>query len=83
MACGTPVVVADNGALRETAGGAAPLASPAGRGPRRAASALLADAASASGSAPPASQRAASFTWDRTARAIDALLSERIAAPRA
>ena len=28
-------------------------------------------------------QRAAGFTWDRTAREIDALLSERIAAPRA
>jgi glycosyltransferase involved in cell wall biosynthesis len=72
MACGTPVVAADTTALPETAGGAARLAPPDG----------VADAiAEVVGS--PAERarlrtaglaRAAEFSWDRTAREVDAIL---------
>ncbi len=81
MACGTPVVVADNGALRETAGAAGRVV-PAAEVPV-AVRAVLADATERERLRAAGLQRAAGFTWDRTARAIDALLSERIAAPRA
>ena len=72
MACGTPVVASDVTALPETAGGAARLAPPdqvaaaverPARRRRRA----------ASGCGPPASP-ARGFTWDRTAREVDAVL---------
>jgi glycosyltransferase involved in cell wall biosynthesis len=75
MACGTPVVCSDTTALPETAGGAARLAAP-----DEIAQAVIEtlgdEQLRAAGL-----ERAAGFTWDRTARAIDALLSERAASP--
>ena len=79
MACGTPVVASNTTALPETAGGAARLAAPA-EVPAGRTRDCSATQRSENGSAPPASPRAASFTWDRTAREVDALLSERVAA---
>jgi glycosyltransferase involved in cell wall biosynthesis len=72
MACGVPVVAARAGALPETCGGAALLADP--RSPRALAEAVetvLDDPGRwrAAGLA-----RAAGFSWDRTAAAVDALL---------
>ncbi len=71
MACGTPVVAADATALPETCGGAA----------------LLADPLDPRGSPTPSRRRsrpeplrarglarAAAFSWERTARELDALL---------
>jgi glycosyltransferase involved in cell wall biosynthesis len=81
MACGTPVVAADNSALPETVGAAGRVV-PAAQIPAAVRS-LLADGQERERLRAAGLQRAASFTWDRTARAIDALLSERIAAPRA
>ena len=81
MACGTPVIAADATALAETAGGAARLAPPAAvsdavcavvRSPEERARLRAAGLA-----------RAAPFTWERTARAVDAVLSERVASPHA
>jgi glycosyltransferase involved in cell wall biosynthesis len=74
MACGTPVVAADRGALPETCGGAALLVDPAD--PDAIAAAVLAaatgerDRLSAAGR-----ERAAQFSWDRTARATDAAIT--------
>lgn len=73
MACGTPVVAAAAGALPETCGDAALLADP--RDP-----AALADAVEAALDGPvPLRERglarAAAFSWDATARAVDALLA--------
>ncbi len=72
MACGCPVVAADATALPETCGGAALLADP--RSPR-----ALADALEAALDAPEPLRarglaRAAEFSWERTARELDALL---------
>jgi glycosyltransferase involved in cell wall biosynthesis len=77
MACGTPVVAADNTAIRETAGGAAKLAEDV------AGAALALGGAERERLRQAGLARAAQFTWDRTARAVDALLSARIAEPRA
>lgn len=79
MACGTPVVAADATALPETCGGAALLASP--DDPR-----ALADALDAALAAPDPLRarglaRAADFSWDRTARAVDGLLHGAAQAP--
>ena len=81
MACGTPVVTADTGALKETAGAAGRVV-PADEVPA-AVRQLLADDQERERLRAAGLERAASFTWGRTAREIDALLSERIAAPRA
>ena len=69
MASGTPVVTTRAGALPETAGGAARLVGDASELPGALAE-VLADPAElrAKGLA-----RAAAFSWDRTARAVDAL----------
>jgi glycosyltransferase involved in cell wall biosynthesis len=71
MACGTPVVAADAGALPETCGGAALLADP--RDPVAIADAVERAAGDerlgAAGIA-----RAANFTWESTARLVDSLL---------
>ena len=81
MASGTPVVCSDAAALPETAGGAARLAAP-GEVAEAAARRCSGDEGErASACARRASRRAAGFTWDRTARAVDALLSARAAAP--
>jgi glycosyltransferase involved in cell wall biosynthesis len=75
MACGTPVVAADAGALPETCGGAARLVPPDGEAFAAAVTSLLGDAAERDRLSAAGRQRAAAFTWDRTARAVDALLS--------
>jgi glycosyltransferase involved in cell wall biosynthesis len=71
MACGVPVVAANAGALPETCADAARYADPASPDDIAAQveAALDDDALRAAGP-----QRAAQFTWDRTARAIDALM---------
>jgi glycosyltransferase involved in cell wall biosynthesis len=74
MACGTPVVAADAGALPETCGGAAILVDP--HDPVAIADAV--DRAAGDerlGAAGVA--RAAAFSWERTAREVDALLRPR------
>jgi glycosyltransferase involved in cell wall biosynthesis len=72
MACGTPVVASDAGALPDTCGGAALLVDP--RDPPAIADAVQRaigdERLRAAGIA-----RAAQFSWDRTAREVDALLS--------
>lgn len=74
MACGTPVVAADATALPETCGGAALLASP--DDPRALADALDAALADPEPLRARGLARAAGFSWDRTARALDALLHQ-------
>ena len=72
MACGTPVVAARAGALPETCGDAARYADPRDpeRSPTRSSSAIGDDAPARA----PARRRAAQFTWERTARELDALM---------
>jgi len=73
MACGTPVVASDLTALPDTAGGAARLAPP---GEVAAATRdLLDDAAERDRLRTAGLRRAQEFTWARTAREMDALLS--------
>ena len=79
MACGTPVVCSDTGALPETAGGAARLAAPGQVA--EAARELLGDEAEKARLRAEGVERARRFSWERTARAVDALLSARAAAP--
>ena len=74
MAAGTPVVAARTSALPETCGGAAVLAEPDAFAP--ALTALLADDAERERLRAAGLARAASFTWDATARAVDALLHD-------
>jgi glycosyltransferase involved in cell wall biosynthesis len=76
MACGTPVVAAAAGALPETCGDAALLVDP-GRGAEvaEAVASVLADAELAAGLRDRGSTRAAQFTWERTAREVDAVLA--------
>jgi glycosyltransferase involved in cell wall biosynthesis len=83
MACGTPVVAADAGALPETCGGAAVLAPPDGEGFAAALTALLSDEAEQRRLRAKGLERAKQFSWDATARAVDALLSGSAAAPPA
>jgi glycosyltransferase involved in cell wall biosynthesis len=74
MACGTPVVAARAGALPETCGGAALYADP--HDPDDLARAVLAarDDQRLRAAGP---SRAAQFTWQRTARELDALITRR------
>jgi glycosyltransferase involved in cell wall biosynthesis len=81
MACGTPVIAADATALPETAGGAARLVAAAAVG--EAVRALLAEPAERARLREAGLVRAAAFTWERTARELDALLSARFAVPPA
>ena len=71
MACGTPVVAADRGALPETCGNAALLVDPLD--PAAIAEAVLA-AMGDDGLRERGLARAAAFSWDRTARELTALL---------
>jgi glycosyltransferase involved in cell wall biosynthesis len=82
MACGTPVIAADATALPDTAGGAARLAPPTGEAFAAALTGLLADDPERQRLRAAGLTRAAEFTWERTAGAVDALLSARAAAPR-
>jgi glycosyltransferase involved in cell wall biosynthesis len=74
MAAGTPVVAADTSALPETCGGAARLAAPSGEAFRDTLVALLADAAERERLRAVGLERAARFTWEATARAVDAVM---------
>ena len=76
MAAGTPVVAADTTALPETAGGAARLVAPEPEALRAALMDLLGDAAERTRLSCLGRERAAGFTWDRTAREVDAVLSD-------
>jgi glycosyltransferase involved in cell wall biosynthesis len=72
MACGTPVLAADTSALPETCGGAARLV---GADEWDSAIAdLLGDEAARATLREAGLRRAAAFTWERTAREVDALL---------
>jgi glycosyltransferase involved in cell wall biosynthesis len=76
MACGTPVVAADAGALPETCGDAALYADP--RDPDAIAAAVeqALEPQTAERLRRAGSQRAAAFTWDRTARGVDAVIDD-------
>ena len=74
MASGTPVVAANAGALPETCGGAAVLAEPEPAALSAALTALLGDARRGDELRAAGLARAERFTWDATARAVDALL---------
>jgi glycosyltransferase involved in cell wall biosynthesis len=75
MAAGTPVVAAARGALPETCGDAAMLVEPDGEAFAAALTALLGDDAERERLRAAGLARAAGFTWDATARAVDTLLS--------
>lgn len=78
MACGVPVVAAAAGALPETCGGAARLVPPEPDALRDALLDVVGDEDQRERLRGAGLERAAGFGWDRTARAIDALL-QRIA----
>ena len=74
MACGTPVVAADRGALPETCAGAAILVDPDdGQALADAAETVVADAERRAQLWEAGLHRAAQLTWDRAARATDAV----------
>ena len=83
MAAGTPVVAADTTALPETCAGAAALVPPDGESFAAALTALLADDAERERVRAAGLERAATFTWDATARRVDELLSAAAAQPSA
>ena len=74
MAAGTPVVAAAAGALPETCGGAAVLAEPDGEAFAAALTALLGDDGERERLRVAGVARAAGFSWDATAGAVDGLL---------
>jgi len=81
MACGTPVVAADRGALPETCGDAALLVDPDDGDALTRAVVIAAGEAAARGALRAAGlRRAAGFSWERTAGLVDALLSRLAAA---
>ena len=75
MACGTPVVASDRGALPETCGDAALYVAPDDPDALARACLMAAhDAATRQRLVTAGQGRAASFTWDRTARLVDAAI---------
>src|SRR3954452_12029652 len=74
MASGTPVVAANTTALPDTAGGAARLADPDPEALREALLTLLGDTAERTRLRDAGLQRAREFTWERTAREVDAIV---------
>jgi glycosyltransferase involved in cell wall biosynthesis len=75
MACGTPVVAADRGALPETCAGAAILVDPDDPDALAEAAVLAASDADRRAQLTKAGlRRAAQLTWERAARATDALI---------
>jgi len=80
MACGTPVVTTDRGALAETCGDAALYVDP-GDPDALARACLLAahDAATRERLVAAGHRRAAGLTWDRTARAVDGAIGSALA----
>jgi glycosyltransferase involved in cell wall biosynthesis len=81
MACGTPVVAAAAAALPETSGGAARLVEPDGDAFAAGILGLLRDRAERERLRAAGLARARGFTWDATARAVDALISGVAGAP--
>jgi glycosyltransferase involved in cell wall biosynthesis len=75
MASGTPVVAAAAGALPETCGDAAILADPDGEAFAAALIGLLRDGRERERLRTAGLARAAGFSWDTTARAVDALVT--------
>jgi glycosyltransferase involved in cell wall biosynthesis len=75
MASGTPVVAADAAALPETCAGAARLVPPEGDAVRDALLALLGDAGERERLRAAGLRRAAAFSWDATARRVDAVMT--------
>ena len=69
------MVAADAAALPETCGGAARLVAPEAEALRDALLALLADRAERERLRAAGLRRAAGFSWDATARAVDAVLA--------
>ena len=74
MASGTPVVAAATAALPETCGDAAVLVAPTGEAFRDALTQLLRDGGERARLRAGGLARASGFTWERTARRIDALI---------
>jgi glycosyltransferase involved in cell wall biosynthesis len=74
MAAGVPVVASDAAALPETCGGAALLVPPEGEAVRDALVALLGDAGERDRLRAAGLARAARFSWDATARGVDAVV---------
>jgi glycosyltransferase involved in cell wall biosynthesis len=81
MASGTPVVAAAAGALPDTCGGAAVLVEPDGEAFAAALTALAGDERERARLGAAGLERAAGFSWDATARAVDALLFSRDGGP--
>jgi glycosyltransferase involved in cell wall biosynthesis len=81
MASGTPVVAARAGALPQTCAGAAWLVEPDGDSVAAALTALLRDRGERERLRAAGLARAAGFSWDATARAVDALVNAAAAAP--
>jgi glycosyltransferase involved in cell wall biosynthesis len=81
MAAGVPVVAADATALPETAGAAARLVPPDGEAFRDALTGLLADPAERERLRAAGRRRAAGFTWEATARGVDAVVRRSGARP--
>jgi glycosyltransferase involved in cell wall biosynthesis len=79
MACGTPVLAADTGALPETTAGAARLAPPEGEAFAAALESLLGDEEERARLREAGLRRAAEFTWERTAREVDAVVTAAVA----
>ena len=75
MASGTPVVAADTSALPETCGGAARLVPPDAAAFRDALLVLLGDSAERDRLRAAGLERAAAFSWDASARAVDAVMA--------
>jgi glycosyltransferase involved in cell wall biosynthesis len=76
MAAGTPVVATTAGALPETCGGAARLVEPEPEALRDALTTLLGDHGERERLRAAGLTRAAEFSWERTAREVDALVLE-------
>jgi glycosyltransferase involved in cell wall biosynthesis len=76
MASGVPVVATDVAALPETAGGAARLVAPDGEAVAAALTGLLGDRSERDRLRAAGLERARAFTWERTARDVDAVVAE-------
>jgi glycosyltransferase involved in cell wall biosynthesis len=83
MACGTPVVASDRGALPETCAGAALLVDPEdGEAVAAAAASVVGDDALRGRLVEAGLARAAELTWDRAARRTDAVIERLLSAGR-
>ena len=76
MACGTPVVAADAAALPEVCGDAALLADPHDPAAVAAAIERALEPATAARLRAAGLERARAFSWDRTARGVDAVVED-------